>query len=138
MCERCVLPVASIASGRGVTLDRPLSGAADAQLRSDAESNWLSTAVLGHWRLPPLPSQLPSEIPFGNYAADAAVRRGADDWWVWHLAAPSVRLMGDCKMAHGKVTAPARRSRSAPVVAFQSIKGNVALPLSIVRAEEPV
>ena len=41
-------------------------------------------------------------------------------------------------MAHGKGAAPARRSRSAPLVASQSIKGNVALPLSIIRAEEPV
>jgi hypothetical protein len=41
-------------------------------------------------------------------------------------------------MAHGKSAAPARKSRSAPMVASQSIKGNVALPLSIIRAEEPV
>ena len=41
-------------------------------------------------------------------------------------------------MAHGKSAAPARRSRSAPVIASQNIRGNVALPLSIIRAEEPV
>lgn len=41
-------------------------------------------------------------------------------------------------MAHGKSAAPARKSRSAPMVASQSIKGNVALPLSIIRAEDPV
>jgi len=55
----------------------------------------------------------------------------------WHLAAASVRLMGGCKMARGKGAAPARRRRSAPWVASQSIKGNVALPFSTITAEKP-
>ncbi len=44
---------------------------------------------------------------------------------------------GGCKMAHGKSAAPVRRSRSAPRNASQVIKANVALPLSVIRTEEP-
>jgi len=40
-------------------------------------------------------------------------------------------------MARGKGAAPARRRRSAPWVASQSIKGNVALPFSTITAEKP-
>lgn len=82
--------------------------------------------------------RLPSEIPFRNYAADAVVRRGAGGPWAWPLAAPSFWLMGGCEMADGKGTALARRSRSPHKVVSQGNKVNVALPLSMIRAEEPV
>jgi hypothetical protein len=41
-------------------------------------------------------------------------------------------------MAHDKDVAPARRSRSAPRDSTQVIKANIALPLSMIRTEEPV
>jgi hypothetical protein len=61
-------------------------------------------------------------------------------WRVWHLAASSVRLMGGCKMAHGKSVAPVRRSRWTPRNSSQVIKANVATlaPLSVIRTQEPV
>jgi hypothetical protein len=53
---------------------------------------------------------------------------------------PSVRLMGGCKMAHGKSAAPGRSSRPAARGSTQIIKANVATlaPLSVIRTEEPV
>ncbi len=41
-------------------------------------------------------------------------------------------------MADGKGTALARRSRTAPKVVSPTSKVNVALPLSVIRTEEPV
>ena len=62
----------------------------------------------------------------------------ADGRWAWHLAAPSFWLMGGCEMAYGKGTGLARRSRSPHKVVSQGNKVNVALPFSMIRAEEPV
>jgi hypothetical protein len=80
-----------------------------------------------------------------NYAADATVRRGAEGPWAWFLVALSAWLMGGCEMADGKGTARARRSRPAQIIGsqrthnmgWQANKVNVALPLSMIRAEEP-
>jgi hypothetical protein len=89
---------------------------------------------------------LPSEIALRTYAADATVRRGADGPWAWLLAALSIWLMGGCEMADGKGTGRARRSRPAQIIGsqrtqnmgWQANRVNVALPLSMIRAEEPV
>ena len=63
----------------------------------------------------------------------------ADGSVAWHLAAPSVWLMGGCEMADDKGIALARRSRSAPKAMRISPTNNVnvALPLSMIRADEP-
>jgi hypothetical protein len=63
----------------------------------------------------------------------------ADGPVAWHLAAPSVWLMGGCEMADDKGIALARRSRSAPKAMRISPTNNVnvALPLSMIRADEP-
>ena len=62
------------------------------------------------------------------------------------LAVLSAWLMGGCEMADGKGTARARRSRPAQIIGSQRTQNmgwqrnrvNVALPLSMIRAEEPV
>jgi hypothetical protein len=61
------------------------------------------------------------------------------------LAALSAWLMGGCEMADGKGAARARRSRPAQIIGsqrthnmgWQANKVNVALPFSMIRAEEP-
>ena len=61
------------------------------------------------------------------------------------LAVLSAWLMGGCEMADGKGTARARRSRPAQIIGSQRTQNmgwqrnrvNVALPLSMIRAEEP-
>jgi hypothetical protein len=93
-----------------------------------------------------VPTRLPSEMPLRIYAADATVRRGAESPWAWFPAALSVWRMGGCEMADGKGTARARRSRPAQIIGSQRTHNmcsqrnrvNVALPLSVIRAEEPV
>src|SRR5512135_1459155 len=55
-----------------------------------------------------------------------------------HVAAPSAWLMGGHEMADRKGTALARRSHPAQKVVSKRNKVNVALPLSMIKAEEPV
>jgi len=86
------------------------------------------------WRLP----RLPSAIPFGSDAADAAVRRGADDWWVWHLAVrPADGRLQDGpwqeRRARTKVT-----SGSQGFVAGHQGKRCYPGPFSVIRTQEPV
>ena len=65
--------------------DIPQLSAWDASCPAAWQQYWLQSR---RWRL----LRLPSAIPFGSDAADAAVRHGADGWRAWHQAAPSVRL----------------------------------------------
>ena len=76
----------------------------------------------------------------------ADVRCGAEGPWAW-VSGCTVRLAdGGCEMGKGKGTARARRSRPAQIIGSQRTQNmgwqrnrvNVALPLSMIRAEEPV
>ena len=116
------------------------SGVADAQLRSNVREG---LAVYGWARALTaaiVAVKVAVGIPFRSYGADAVIRRGCGRPVAWHLAAPSVWLMGGCEMADDKGIALARRSRSAPKAMRISPRNkvNVALPLSMIRADEPV
>jgi len=54
-----------------------------------------------------------------------------------YVGPPSVWLMGGWEMADRKGTTLARRSRSIQSIGWQRNKVNVALPLSMIKTEEP-